>query len=234
MFKIDTGDSGGGSQGPFISYFSAGSAAKEVKPKSWALRQKEDGGDAYYIPVTAFDAGVVFDLDTVKLGYVADDGGPGRAPSKQWAPTPNLRTFPNPEPSRKRPTGGDYWSKILSVRVALSKDLAATWEQSSFAPFEAFSRAMQQVAAHWAQSDNGKLLPVFKQTGVETIPSKKGNSSHVPLLTLVKWVPRPACLMADAPAIDTGAANAPAARPAPAPAASRAPEPALADAEDWG
>ncbi len=47
---------------------------------------------------------------------------------------------------------------------------------------------MAQVKAGWDQSNNGKLLPLFKQTGVETIPSKKGNPSHVPLLTPVTVV----------------------------------------------
>jgi hypothetical protein len=178
--------------------------------------------------VTAFETGVVFDLDSLKLGYVADDGGPGRAPSKQWAPTPNLRAFPNPEPNRKRPTGGDYWSKILSIRVALSKTQAATWEQSGFGPMDAFTRVAGQIKAQWAEhSQNGKLLPLIKQTGVDTIPSKKGNPSHVPILEVVKWVPRPQCLTADAPAFET-------AEPSPAPQPARAPAPMPADIGDFG
>lgn len=233
MFNIDTGDTGGGAQGPFLTWFSAGSMKKEMRPKTWGLREKSEEGDAFYTPVSAFDGGVMFDLDTVKLGYVGDDGGPGRAPSKQWAPTPNLRAFPNPEPSRKRPTGGDYWQRIMSVRVALSKDAAATWEQAGFSAFEAFSRAMRQVQAQWEQSNNGKLMPVFKQTGVETIPGKKGNPSEIPLLSLVKWAPRPPCLLTDAPAFDSGDEALLSRQAMPARPAQRAPEPAAA-ASDWG
>lgn len=236
MFDFDT-DAEGGSRGPWVSWFSAGSVKKRVGEASWALRDKDDADNVVYTPVTAFNSGVVFDLDSLRLGYIADDGAKGQAPSKAWAPDRNLKTFPNPEPNKKNAMGGDFWRKALSIRVALSKTQAATWEQSGFAAFEAFNRLGKLIKAEYdVKGGNRGLLPVVKQTGVETIPSRKGQDSNVPLLTIVRWVERPECLRNDSAAgFDAGPSDdAPLSQQAMPQQRQAAPAPVTVDADDFG
>jgi hypothetical protein len=221
-FTIDTGSAGGGAQGPWLQWFASGSAAKGVAPKTWVIRDKADGEDPTFTPTDAFTRGVVFDLDTLKLGYMGDDGGPGQAPSKVWAPTLSLSAFPRPD-DRKKLTGAPFWSEMMSVRCAVSKSEAATWEQSGFSAFEGFSRLAKAISAGY---QDGKH-PVVVQTGVETIKGKKGQPAQVPILAIKAWVPKPDILKADAPVIETEPAPPPKAAPKPAP------QMAAADAEEW-
>lgn len=229
MFAIDTGNSGG-SQGPWITWTSEGSARKRIEPESWVLRYKEDGmtewgNDA----VPAFVNGCVMDLDSLKLGW-EKDGGKGVAPERRWNPTVSQAT-PRPDDSKK-PGGGYVWGKALSVRVALGGGKAATWEQASFGAYEAFDRLAKQIMAEWPEhSNNGKLLPLVKQTSVERRVLSNGSTS-IPVLEVIKWVERPDCLKADAPAIATSA-PAQAQAPAQAAATAKAPEPAAAS-ETYG
>ena len=105
----------------------------------------------------------------------------------------------------------------MSVRCAIGGGKAATWEQGSFAAYEAFTVLSKQIMAEWpTHSQNGALLPLVMQTGVEKRELPSG-SANVPVLTITKWVPRPDCLKADAPVI--AAESAPAPAPAPAPVA---------------
>ena len=212
MFVIDTGNSGGGSQGPWITWTSEGSARKGLAPESWVLRSKEEGATEWSnVAVPAFKNGCVLDLDSLKLGW-EKDGGKGVAPERRWNPSVSQKT---PRPSEdKKPGGGYVWGQALSVRCAIGGGKAATWEQASFGAYEAFSVLAQQIMAEWpTMSQNGALLPLVVQTGVDRRTLKSGATS-IPILAVKSWVARPDCLKADAPVI--AAAPAPVA-PAPAP-----------------
>ena len=214
-FDIDTGNDGG-SLGPWMSWTSNGSAMKGFPPKSWVLRGKDQNGEKFESVIPAFANGCVLDLDTLQLGWMKD-GATGQAPEKRWNPTISQATQ-RPDESKK-PSGAYAWSSALSVRCAIGGGDAATWEQASFGAYDAFSKLTKQISAEWGEkSQNGKLLPLVKQTGVETQQLKSG-SSNKPVLQVIDWVERPDCLKADAPEIATAPTEAPkAATPAPAPA----------------
>lgn len=214
-FVIDTGESG--SAGPWISWSSNGSAEKGFPPRSWVLRDKAEDGGKLETVVPAFASGCILDLDTLKLGW-EKDGAAGMAPERRWNPSISQST-PRPDESKKQ-SGAFAWSKALSIRCAIGNGKAATWEQGSFGAYDAFAKLSKQIMAQYP-GDN--TLPLVKQTGVEkrTLPS---GSANIPILEIVKWVPRPDCLKADAPKIDTGGFDEPAPKPAakmtaPAPAA---------------
>lgn len=200
MFEIDTGSTG--SKGPWISWTSNGSAEKGFPPRSWTLREKPDGAPAAVVTVVpAFAAGCVMDLDTLKLGW-EKDGAKGTAPDRRWNPSPAMQT-PRPDESKK-PSGAFAWSRTLSVRCAIGGGKTATWEQGSFGAYDAFATLAKQITAQWqTQSQNGLLLPLVVQTGVDKRELPSG-SANIPILTISKWVPRPDCLKADAPIIAMG------------------------------
>ena len=226
MFMIDTGESGG-SKGPWISWTSNGSAEKGFAPRSWVLREKEEGAvQSHSAVVQAFYTGCVLDLDTLKLGW-EKDGAKGMAPERRWNPSVSQST-PRPDDSKK--TSGAYaWSRALSVRMAIGGGKAATWEQGSFGAYDAFTSLSKQIMAEWAaNSQNGLLLPLVKQTGVEKRELPSG-SANIPVLKIERWVPRPDCLKAEAPQIATGFdSQAPAQTPAPQPVQQQAAAPAPA------
>ena len=130
----------------------------------------------------------------------------GMAPERRWNPSISKSTD-RPDDSKKK-SGAYSWSQALSVRLAIGGGQAATWEQGSCGAYEGFTRLSKEIEAQWsAHSQNGALLPLVKQVGVETIKLSAGNA-NVPLLSIVKWVPRPDCLKADAPVIATEPASA--------------------------
>lgn len=215
-FEIDTGDTGG-SLGPWITWSSNGSAMKGLPHSSWVLRGKDATGNKSETAIPAFVNGCVMDLDTLKLGW-EKDGAKGMAPQRVWNPSIS-RATQRPDES-KTPSGKATWSKALSVRLAIGGGQAATWEQGSFAAYEAFTNLSKQIMAEWtSQSQNGLLLPLVVQSGVER-RELPGGSANIPILSVAKWVPRPDCLKADAPVI--------AAEPAPQPAPAYTPPPVAA------
>lgn len=221
MFHIDTGDTGG-SKGPWVSWTSNGSAEKGFPPRSWVLREKEEGASqSTQTVIPAFAAGCVLDLDTLKIGW-EKDGAKGMAPDRRWNPSVSQST-PRPDDSKK-PSGAYAWSRALSVRMAIGGGKTATWEQGSFGAYDAFVNLSKQIMAEWpAQSQNGLLLPLVKQTAVEKRELPSG-SANIPVLKIERWVPRPDCLKADAPQIATGFDEpAPAAQPVQQQAAAPAP-----------
>ena len=189
-----------------MSWTSNGSAMKGFAPKSWVLRGKDGNDQKFENVVPAFANGCVMDLDSLQLGWMKD-GGTGQAPEKKWNPSVSQAT-PRPDESKK-PSGNGYaWSQALSVRCAIGDGQAATWEQASWGAYDAFSKLAKQIAAEWSEkSQNGVLLPLVKQTGVETQAMTSG-SSNKPILEVVEWVPRPDCLKDEAPAIQTEVAAA--------------------------
>ena len=208
MFNIDTGNEGG-SKGPWISWTSNGSAMKGFAPKSWVLRGKDENDEKFEHVVEAFATGCVLDLDTLQLGW-EKEGATGQAPERRWNPSISQST---PRPDESKTSNGKYaWSSALSIRCAIGGGQAATWEQAAYGAYDAFSKLAKQISAEWSEkSQNGALLPLVKQTGVETQQLKSGTSNK-PVLQIVEWVPRPDCLKDDAPAI----ATQPAPQPAPA------------------
>lgn len=226
MFAIDTGNEGG-SKGPWMSWTSNGSAMKGFAPKSWVLRGRDQNDEKFEHVIPAFVNGCILDLDTLQLGWMKD-GATGQAPEKRWNPTVSQAT-PRPDESKK-PSGAYAWSQALSIRCAIGGGQAATWEQASFGAYDAFSKLAKQISAEWGdKSQNGRLLPLVKQTGIETQQLKSG-ASNKPILQVVDWVERPNCLKDDAPQIAT--TPAPAANPAPAPQPqAAAPAQVPADAE---
>lgn len=204
MFTIDTGETGG-SKGPWMSWTSNGSAMKGFPPKSWVVRGKDDNDQKFENVVPAFANGCIMDLDSLQLGWMKD-GATGQAPEKRWNPSIAQAT-PRPDDSKK-PSGAYAWSAALSVRCAIGEGQAATWEQAAFGAYDAFSKLSKQIAAEWSEkSQNGALLPLVKQTGVESQTLTQGTSNK-PVLTVVEWVPRPDCLKDDAPTIATEVAAA--------------------------
>jgi len=198
-FSIDTGNEGG-SMGPWMSWTSNGSAAKGFAPKSWVLRGKDENDEKFERVVEAFATGCVMDLDTLQLGWMRD-GATGQAPEKKWNPSIS-QSMPRPDESKKS-TGSYAWSAALSIRCAIGDGQAATWEQASYGSYDAFSKLSKQIEAEWAaKSENGRLLPLVKQTDVIS-QSLKSGTSNKPVLVVVDWVERPDCLKADAPKIAT-------------------------------
>ena len=187
---------------------------KQLQAKSWALRGKDDNGEKFEHNVPAFENGCVIDLDTLQLGWMKD-GGQGQARIRQWNPSVSQCT-PGPDDSKKMSGTGYAWSQALSMRCAIGDGQAATWEQASWGAYDAFSKLAKQIAAEWPEkSQNGALLPLVKQTGVETQTMTSG-SSNKPILEVVEWVARPDCLKDDAPTIATD--------PTPTPAPASAPQ----------
>ncbi len=216
MFAIDTGSSGA-SLGPWLTWSSNGSAMKGIPHSAWVLRGKDNAGNKTETAVPAFVNGCVLDLDSLKLGW-EKDGAKGMAPERRWNPSVSQST-PRPDESKKQ-SGTFAWSRALSVRCAIGGGQAATWEQGSFAAYEAFTGLAKQIQAQWAEhSQNGALLPLVVQSGVER-RELPGGSANIPTLQISKWVPRPDCLKAEAPVIATA--------PAPMPAAAMTPPPAAA------
>jgi len=226
-FAIDTGDSGG-SQGPWISWSSNGSPEKGFPPRSWVLRDRDDSGDKIEDVVPGFINGCVLDLDSLKIGWERD-AGLRQAPERRWNPTVSQAT-PRPDESRKA-SGSHAWSRALSVRCAIGGGRAATWEQGSFAAYEAFAKVAKQISA---QHPGDNTLPVIKQVGVEKRDLPNG-SANIPILEVVKWVPRPECLKEGAPVIDTGDFGTPAPKQQAAPPKQqvKAAEPEPADSDEF-
>ena len=221
MFAIDTGDTGG-SQGPWLSWTSNGSAMKGFQPKKWVLRGKDDSGNKQEQMVPAFEQGCVMDIDSLKLGW-EKDGAQGQAPERRWSPSVSQST-PRPDDSTKPNSNNSFaWSRALSVRLAIGNGVAATWEQGSFAAYRAFEKLAPKIQA---QYPGDGTLPLVKQIGVETMNFNGGGSANIPMLDIVKWVPRPDCLKAEAPVIATSS------DPAPQPAAQPAAQPEAAPAAD--
>lgn len=194
-----------GSKGPWMTWSSNGSAAKGFKPKSWVMRGKDENDEKFEKMIEGFANPCAFDLDSLKLGW-EKDGAAGQAPDRRYSSHYSV-AMPRPDESKK-PSGAFQWSNCLQVRVAISKEQAVTWEQGSFGAYQAFTKLARQIEAQWDQSNNGAMLPVVQMTGVEERNLTSG-STNIPILDIIKWVPRPDCLKDDAPSIAVAAEPAP-------------------------
>ncbi len=222
LFKMFATNQTEGSMGPWITWTSNGSAAKQFPPKSWVIRGKDDHDQKYENIIEGFANPCVFDLESLKLGW-EKDGAQGQAPERRYS---SHYSVPMERPDEsKKPNGAFTWSNCLQVRVAISPTMAVTWEQGSFGAYQAFTKLAKLIEAQWQEhSNNGMLLPVVQQTGIEERSLSSG-STNIPILTIVKWAPRPDVLKDDAPTIATQppAATPPAAAPQPAPQPAPAP-----------
>ena len=207
-FSFDAGG-GDGANGPFIQWTARGTQDGSVPAKSFLIRG--EGGVK-----TAFDGfnanGVVMDIHAMKTGWQRSEGVVGQAPEWRWNET--VAAF--------KPAPGDDWKKGFSIPCAIGKGETATWEQAGIAAWNAFVAlvpALQQAPA-------GDVLPLVKLAGTKFEQFKRG-STVIPVLEVVKWVPRPDCLKPDAAriAVDPAPAAQPtqAAQPAPAPVPEDAP-----------
>ncbi len=205
-----------GSKGPWMTWSSNGSAAKGFPPKSWVMRGKDEHDQRFEQPFDGFARPCVFDLDTLKLGW-EKDGAQGQAPERVYSSHYSV-AMPRPDESKKS-NGAFQWTNALQVRIATSQTEAFTWEQGSFGAYQAFAKLAALIEAQWAEhSQNGALLPVVQQTGVEQRALSSG-TTNIPILSIVKWAPRPAILKDNAPTIATQAPAQAAAAPAQAAAA---------------
>ena len=108
---------------------------------------------------------------------------------------------------------GEGWKKGISIRVAISKDWAATREQSGAAVWDSLVHLMPQIQEQRGRNE----VPHVKLTLVEDKVYAKGGTD-LPILDVAKWVDRPAC-QKDGASIATAPAAAPTPAVATAPAA---------------
>lgn len=194
IMNADMGSDTGGLSGPFLDYKSSGSALHGIKPMGWALREKDEAGNATVTDRTDdLVAGVVLDLDTLKFGWEKEN--PTGGPSREWAPDLNLTKFPRPDNSTKPhgKTGKNVpaWSEVFAIRVGLPNGTAATWSQCSFGTWQAMKAIIAGVQEQYTA--NAGKLPVVAVTG-----HVQDYGSNIPTMPVTRWVDRPA-FMGDAP-----------------------------------
>jgi hypothetical protein len=227
-FEIDTGSTDGGSRGPWISFKPKGSAKHGLPYKSWTLRTKTETGSTVARFPNMENPGVVLDMyakggqlcGTLKLGFSKSDGQTGVAPERRWFASP-LKAEARPDETKKA-QGGYAWANALSVRCAINKNEAYTWEDDGWGVYKGFADLVKLLNAGFAANEG--LCPMVRVTSYIDSGSGQNTTSH-PVFEVVKWVPRPECLQEAAPVI---AAEAPAA-PQPAPVAPPPPADVPAD-----
>lgn len=226
--SLNSTAAGGGLQGPFINWQAR--AGEHAPGQNWILRSKgDDNATRIDVISDSFKAGVVFDYNTIKLGW--EKWAPlGQQNDVQWAPTMNLEAFPRPTMDKRANEMGRetfLWQKIFAIRVAITPDLAGTWNSSQFGSTVAFDAFVDDLKAQGPQHV-GKL-PLVQWTGAVR---EDFGGAKVPVLQIADWKDAPACLKQDTGAaqIQTGPATpAPAAAPVAAqPAPAPAPAPAAA------
>lgn len=192
-------DSGGsGSQGPWLGWSARGTQDGSVPAQNFFLRD-QDGRQ----PFDGIKQGIVLDLATAKTGWCYSSGVAGQAPDWKW----------NPSISRFEQKPGDDYKKGFSVRCAIGNERTATWEDSGAGAWNAFAA----LAPEFAAGPDGKL-PMVRMTGARIEKYARG-STAIPILEVVRWVDRPACLRDGAAAgIDTGEPTTSASKPVAKPA----------------
>ena len=215
-------NTGGGIKGPFINWKSKTTDAGPGQ--TWMLASKDEDGNKTLTDITAsFQSGVVFDYNTIKLGW--EKWAPmGEVGETVWAPGLNLAAFPRPEETKRRNEMGRdvfLWQKTFSVRVAITPEKTGTWNQASFGSMLAFEKFIEQLKVAGPQH-RGKL-PLVQFTGV----TEEFGGAKVPTLTITDWKDAPACLKEEIPVAATINTGAPVAQPEPtAPVVATPPPPA--------
>ncbi len=176
-WHVDLGFNGGGAGGPWLSWHPQASRDGSRPARTWLLRQADGNENVTNAP----NVGFVVDLPAIRTGWERASGRAGMAPARQW----------NDDPARYKPQPGPDYKQCFSLPVALSKDQRAVWEQASLASRIALEDLRKLLAAD--PVSHGDELPVVRCTGIRTVNTRAG-ITEVPVLTLLKWVPRPACL----------------------------------------
>lgn len=206
---IDPGEAG--SKGPWLNWYSTGSAMKQIQPATWVVNAKDENGQQTYTTVEGFKKGVVLDVDTLQFGYMKDGD---HGPNKVWH---GKKIGQRPSEDKRADGKGYAWTPALKIRCALSQTEDVTWEQSQYAAYQAFRNLVPLLKAKFP--GDPALLPLVVQLDVQREETKNG-TTFIPVLDVKQWVTRPPCLRADAPAIDPGPApqqNGAMSAPAPAP-----------------
>lgn len=203
--NFDTG--GGGSEGPWVQWSARGTLDGEIPAKSFLIRDA-DGKKAF----GGFsETGVVLDIDNMQTGWCYSSGTAGEAPD--WKMNPDISRF------EKQP--GEDYKRGFKIRCAIGGGKVASWDQAGAAAWNAFVDLVPEL-----QQQQPGTLPLVKITGTKLQQFKRGSTVQ-PVLSVVKWVPRPDCLKEGfAAGVDTGSQPAPAqaaAAPAPAPAPAAVP-----------
>ena len=208
MFNFESG----GSQGPWLVWTDQGTKDRIIPPQSFYLR--EEAGKTK-LDLTQF----IMDIHSLRKGWQEGDGVKGVAP--KWTLGQTLDEMP-PHPNKEAKRG-------FSVRVAISKSQAASWEQAGYVPWSAMGHLAPQLNAG-PVTDKSKL-PLIKIDGTLELTTSRG-VFFAPKLEVVKWLDRPEILPLDgALSFDAGE---PEAKPQPAPAPAAAPAMADDDFGDFG
>jgi hypothetical protein len=149
---------------------------------------------------------MVLDIEKIKTGWQKSEGISGVAPEWKW----------NPSPAQMLPSPSDDWKKGFSMNVAIGGGETATWEQAGTAAWQ----ALTDLAPSLQQQPAPNMLPLVRLANTRPMQFKRG-STLVPILEVIKWVPRPDCMKEGAAggiALEPAPAPAPAPKPAPAPA----------------
>ena len=206
--NFDSG--GGGAEGPFIQWSARGTQDGAIPAKTFYLRET-DGKS----PLPSFSTGVVMDIANMKTGWQRSDGVIGVAPEWKW----------NATVGRFEPQPGDDWKKGLSIRCAISKTQAATWEQAGAGAWNAFTALVPALQ----KGPEGKL-PVVRMIGAKLEQYKRG-STVIPTLEVLKWVDRPDCLKEGMAAGFDAGISTPVPTPVAQPSPQAAPVAAMVDDE---
>lgn len=218
---LNANGGGDGIPGPFINWQSR--RGDHADPQTWTIRIKHNETETEVRDITEyFKAGVVFDYNTIKLGW--EKWAPmGERNEVQWAPTPNLQAFKRPSDDKRTNEMGRsvfVWGKVFAIRVAVTPDLAGSWYQSAVGAMAGFESFIEQLKVAGPQHP-GKL-PLVQFSGV----TKGFGDSTVPTLTIADWKDAPACLkqeIAGVASMNAGPAETPAPQPAPQPTATTPP-----------
>lgn len=222
MFAIDTGATEGGAKGPWISFTPKGSATHGIRPESWKLRRKSEGGGSSTVEFDRMSGeGIILDIfasggqlcGSLKLGHMKS-GKP--MPERRWWPS---ALHAQPRPDEGKSEGVFDWRNALSVRVAIGGGETATWEDEGWGVYLGFSNMIQNLINPGFAANIGKCPHVRCIGYVKQGSGQK--STSIPQFEIVAWVDRPAALMEDAPQIASAPQpSAPVAAPAPRPSAN--------------
>lgn len=192
--KIDMGASAG-SIGPWLKWYSNGSAVKGHPPACWVLNGKDDNGNQFERQID-LSGGMVLNFDTLKLGWERE-GNRGQGPDRRW--NPSLEHWPDRPSEEKRNGGGYVWTRAFEIRVAIGNGQAATWGQAQYASYEAMTKLIEMLQG--IQDYPAGMCPLVRVAQVvsEQLPN---GSANLPVFELVKFVPLPECLRA--PGINMG------------------------------
>ena len=171
-FEFDTGATS--SEGPWLGWSARGSQDGTIPPKSFYLRDGD--GKAVF---AGFEAGVVFDIRTLRTGWCRSEGVPGVPPEWVW----------NDTPAKFGPKPGPDFKKGFQIRCAIGGGRVATWEQSGAAAWNALTALIPAIQG----GPGGDKLPTVRMTGSKLERFARGSTS-TPILEIDKWVDPPACL----------------------------------------